>query len=383
MLKQATANRFPVFHMLVVLMILIQLAAETTAAQPDWENQQVVGRNKEPARATSLVYATRAGAIEAKREATPYFRSLNGTWKFHWAADPNARPVDFYKPDFSVADWDDLQVPSNWQLHGYGVPLYSNIPYPFKADPPKVMGDPPQNFTNFKQRNPVGCYRRTFEIPANWSDRQIFLQFDGVDSAFYVWINGRQVGYSQDSRTAALFNITTYLQPGKNLFAVEVYRYCDGSYLEDQDFWRLSGIFRDVFLWSAAELHLRDFFVHTDLDANYRDAELEVDVDVQNFSGQAQKFTVAAELIDASGKSVFTGVTATGDIDGAGRTSVTIGQVVKRPPSGQPNSRICIGCYSHSKMPSVRPWQSPPATLVFERLKSAPVCCWSMARESI
>jgi beta-galactosidase len=322
---------FPLRRVLILLSVLLGLSAVTSAAQPDWENQQVVGRNKEPGRATSLVYATREGGVQATRKATPYFQCLNGTWKFHWAPNPAARPVDFYKADFSVAEWDDLPVPSNWQMHGYGVPLYSNIPYPFKADPPTVMGDPPNNFTNFKQRNPVGSYRRTFEVPADWSGRQVFLQFDGVDSAFYVWVNGRQMGYSQESRTAALFNITAYLQGGENTLAVEVYRYSDGSYLEDQDFWRLSGIYRDVFLWSAAELHVRDFFVHTDLDANYRDAVLSVDVDVQNFSTQAQKFSVEAELIDTDGKSVFAGVTAGGQIDAAGRTSVTINQAVKEP----------------------------------------------------
>ncbi len=154
-------------------------------------------------------------------------------------------------------------------------PLYSNMPYPFKDDPPRVMGEPPVNFTNYAQRNPIGSYRRNFTVPANWQGRQVFLQFDGVDSAFYLWVNGKQVGYSQESRTPALFDVTNYVQPGQNLAAVEVYRYSDGSYLEDQDFWRLSGIFRSVYLWSAGPQHIRDFFFRTDLDEDYVNAFLE------------------------------------------------------------------------------------------------------------
>ena len=221
---------------------------------PDWENEQVVGRNKEPGRATALPYPDRERAIQATREATPYFQSLNGSWRFHWVPHPDQRPVDFYKPDFDVSGWKTIPVPSNWQLQGYDTPLYTNITYPFQADPPRVMGEPPADYTNFKARNPVGSYRRTFEVPADWKGRQVFLQFDGVDSAFYLWINGQQVGYSEDSRTPAVFNITRYLQDGPNVLAVEVYRYSDGSYLEDQDYWRLSGIYRDVYLWSTGRL---------------------------------------------------------------------------------------------------------------------------------
>jgi len=319
---------------------LIALSNASNAARPDWENEQVVGRNKEAGRATSWVYADREQAIQGTREASPYYRSLNGTWKFHWSPNPDARPADFHQPEFSVAAWDDLPVPSNWQLHGYGVPLYSNIPYPFRADPPNVMGEPPKNFTNFAQRNPVGSYRRSFQVPADWSGRQTFLQFDGVDSAFYVWINGRQVGYSQDSRTVALFNITPYLQAGDNTLAVEVYRYSDGSYLEDQDFWRLSGIYRDVYVWSAAELHLRDFFVRTDLDADCHDAELSVEVEVQNFGDAQRKFSVEAELLDADGESLFAGVAASGQADAGGKGTVTLAKSVDNPAkwsAEQPN----------------------------------------------
>jgi len=313
-------------------------AAEVTA--PDWENEQVVGRNKEPGRATALPYPDRGRAIQATREATPYFQSLDGSWRFHWVPHPDQRPVDFYKPDFDVSGWKTIPVPSNWQCQGYGTPLYTNITYPFKADPPRVMGEPPADYTNFKDRNPVGSYRRTFQVPSDWKGRQVFLQFDGVDSAFYVWINGRQVGCSQDSRTPAVFNVTRYLQQGENVLAVEVYRYSDGSYLEDQDFWRLSGIYRHVYLWSTADLHLRDFFVHAELDDQYRDAQLRVEVEVKNFAERPQAFTVEAELLDASGKTVFQGLAANGDAAAGVAAAVTLNQPVANPAkwsAEQPN----------------------------------------------
>ena len=164
-----------------------------------------------------------------------------------------------------------LKVPSNWQLHGYGVPLYTNKTYPFLKDPPRVTGTPPVEFTSYRWRNQVGSYRRTFRMPDSWSGRLMFLRFDGVDSAYYVWVNEQKVGFAKDSRTPADFDITPHLRPGENLLAVEVFQYSDGSYLEDQDKWRLSGIFRDVYLWSAGTLHLRDIEAKTDLDAEYVD----------------------------------------------------------------------------------------------------------------
>ena len=178
--------------------------------------------------------------------------------------------MDFYKPDFDVSGWKEIPVPSCWQVLGYGTPYYRNLGYTFQKDWPRVMSEPPKDYTAYNERNPVGSYRREFEVPADWNGRRIFLTFDGVDSAFFLWINGQKVGYSVNSRNAAEFDITQYVKPGKNMVAVEVYRYSAGSYLEDQDMWRLSGIFRNVTLWSAPQVHIRDFFVKTDLDAQYR-----------------------------------------------------------------------------------------------------------------
>ncbi|MDP4204584.1 MAG: glycoside hydrolase family 2 TIM barrel-domain containing protein, partial [Bacteroidota bacterium] len=226
-------------------------------------------------------------ALVAKRHASSFCRSLNGMWKFNWVSWPQKRPVDFYKPSFDVSSWKEIPVPSNWQVQGYGTPYYRNAGYIFEPKFPHVMSAPPKNYTAFEERNPVGSYRRNFEVPANWNGRRIFLSFDGVDSGFFLWVNGEKVGYSVNSRNAAEFDITRYVKPGKNMVAVEVYRFCAGSYLEDQDMWRLSGIFRNVTVWSAPQLHVRDFFVKTNLDSQYKNATVEVSAKVKNYGSSA------------------------------------------------------------------------------------------------
>lgn len=208
-------------------------------------------------------------------------------WKFNWVTEPSLRPVDFYKTDFDASAWKEIEVPSCWQLKGYGTPFYRNNGYTFQKDWPRVLATPPTNYTSYVERDPVGSYRREFEVPSGWEGRRIFLTFDGVDSAFFLWINGEKVGFSVNSRNAAEFDITKYLKKsGKNLLAVEVYTYSAGSYIEDQDMWRLSGIFRNVTLWSAPQVHIRDFFVKTDLDAEYKNAVLFTTASVHNFSDQ-------------------------------------------------------------------------------------------------
>ncbi len=262
---------------LVLLVVSLGRLAVAQADAPDWENPEVFGINKEPPHATLMPYATLDQALRAEREASPFYQSLNGTWKFHWVRTPEERPVNFYKPDFDVTSWDEIPVPSNWQMLGYGRPIYTNVRYPFPKNPPYID----------HSDNPVGSYRRKFTVPSDWAGRQVFIHFDGVESAFYIWINGQKVGYSQGSRTPAEFNITHYLKPGPNLLAVEVYRWSDGSYLEDQDFWRLSGIFRNVYLFAAPSVHIRDFEFVPDLDAEYRDATLHVTARVKNYGEQA------------------------------------------------------------------------------------------------
>jgi len=188
----------------------------------DWENPEVVGRNKEPGHCTLMPYADAQAALRCKREQSRFYMSLNGPWKFNWVEKPADRPIDFHNVDYDVSGWKEIPVPSNWQMHGYGRPIYLNVRYPFPVNPPYI----PHNY------NPVGSYRREFTVQAEWKGRQVFLHFDGVKSAFYVWVNGSEVGYSQDSMTPAEFNITKYLKKGANTIAVQVYRWSDGSYLE-------------------------------------------------------------------------------------------------------------------------------------------------------
>jgi len=250
---------------------------------PEIQNPELLGINKELPHSSLMPYSDLKEALAAKRHASVYCRSLNGMWKFNWVSWPQARPVDFYKPEFNVTSWKEIPVPSNWQILGYGTPYYRNLGYIIKKDFPNVMSTPPKNFTAYAERNPVGSYRRDFEIPADWNGREIFLTFDGVDAGFFLWVNGTKVGFSVNSRNAAEFDITKYVKPGKNMVAAEVYRFTSGTWLEDQDMWRLSGIFRNVTIWSAPRLHIRDFFIKTDLDDQYRDAEVEVIAKVKNY----------------------------------------------------------------------------------------------------
>jgi beta-galactosidase/beta-glucuronidase len=194
----------------------------TEESWDDWQNLQMVGRNKEPAHATLLPYADEAMALAGGRASSPYFKLLNGEWKFAYASNPASAPAGFYEPDYDVSEWDAIAVPGNWQLQGYDIPMYTNVQYPFPIDEyPRVPEDD----------NPTGCYRRIFTVPEVWEGRQVFVTFDGVDSAFHLWVNGEEVGYSQGSRLPAEFNITPYLQTRENTLALQVYRWSDGSYL--------------------------------------------------------------------------------------------------------------------------------------------------------
>ena len=256
---------------------------------PEIEDPEVFAINKEPAHATLMPYADLGEALAANRHESSFCRSLNGMWKFHWVSWPQARPVDFYKPAYDVSGWDEIPVPSNWQLLGYGTPYYRNLGYTFKRDFPKVMSTPPKNFTAYEERNPVGSYRRDFDVPADWNGRQVFIAFDGVDAGFFLWVNGHKVGYSENSRNVAEFDITKYINPGRNMVAVEVYRYTTGSYVEDQDMWRLSGFFRNVNIWSAPVKHIRDFFITTNLDDTYINATMDVTAKIKNYGSKPAK----------------------------------------------------------------------------------------------
>lgn len=267
---------------------------------PEWNNNpELYELNRMPAHATLMPYKTREEALEGLQSASPFRRSLNGTWKFAISDNPSSRIRDFYRTDFDCGAWGTIEVPSNWQMQGYDYPHYTNRRYPWEGKEELVPPFAPEVY------NPVGDYVRTFQIPDNWRGQTVYLHFEGVESAFYVWVNGELVGYSEDSFTPAEFDVTPYLTDGENRLAVEVYRWCDGSWLEDQDFWRLSGIFRDVYLYATPSVHVYDFTVQTKLDEAYENAELSVRCLLRNTGGNIGAFEVEAMLYDEKRRPVW------------------------------------------------------------------------------
>ncbi|MHC4842979.1 MAG: beta-galactosidase, LacZ type [Planctomycetota bacterium] len=265
---------------LVLEISIIYLLILSTGFGNDWENPEIISINKEAGHCTLVPYGDVKTAWESEREKSPYYKSLNGKWKFNWVSKPSEKPAEFYKPNYDVKGWDEIEVPSNWQMKGYGVPIYTNVNYPFKFNPPTIINENPPEFTSAELNNPVGSYRREFVIPKGWDGRQVYIHFDGV--------------------------ITQYLREGKNVLAAEVYRWSDGSYLEDQDMWRLSGIYRDVYLFSVPDVHIFDFFVQTDLDEEYRDARLIIRPSLKSYKETNLKgWTVQGQLYDAKGKAIF------------------------------------------------------------------------------
>jgi beta-galactosidase len=266
-------------------------------SRPEWENPRVFRVGTEKAAATRMGFDSLQAARRAEgREESPYFLSLDGAWKYDWVPRPELRPRDFQLPATSVEAWREMTVPDSVELRGYGTPVYKNIGYFFKVDPPFVTGDPDPRFTTFRERNAVSSYRRSFTVPALWRGRTVYLRFDGFASAIDVWLNGERIGYAEDGRQGATFDVTHALKPGENTLAVQVYRLCDGSYMEDQDFWRLSGLIRPVYLWSAPATHVRDAFVRTTpvTAGDYAGVwNLKVEADLQ---GPAGGVTLEADL---------------------------------------------------------------------------------------
>jgi beta-galactosidase len=312
------------FNFLFALAVAALAAVQTPAPaqRPEWDDVAVLHSGTEKPHATLMVYPSAELATAGDRAKSPWFRSLNGTWKFNWAPGPAVRPVDFYRPTYSDAGWKTIKVPGSIEAQGYGMPIYVNIGYTFPYD--RKDPRPPRD------ANPVGSYRTSFDVPADWNGRRLFLHFDGVDSAFYAWVNGERVGYSEDPRTPAEFDVTRLVKPGSNLLAVEVYRYSDGSFLEDQDMWRMSGIFRDVYLWSSPEQHVRDFEVKTDLDAKYQDAILSVKAEISNAARAGASATLSAELRDPAGAKVAG--SRTGVRLAAGAAATTLLRIPVRAP---------------------------------------------------
>ncbi len=286
-----------VVALLLVVAIPFSLPAQLPESpRAEWQNEAMLHAGTEEPFATMAVFPDEASALNQAGEPSARMASLNGDWKFRWAPSPADRVKEFWRPEFDDSAWGTIPVPSNVEVQGYGVPIYTNIKYPWKTATPPLIPD---------SVNSVSAYRNRFTVPRNWEGMEIFLTFDGVNSFFYLWLNGLKLGFSKDSRTPATFRITPYLRPGQNLLAAEVFRWNDGSYLEDQDFWRLSGIFRNVTLWAAPRVRLRDFEVQTKVDADYRDAELILSTEVKNHSNRPREISLEAALIDPAGRPVF------------------------------------------------------------------------------
>jgi beta-galactosidase len=279
------------------ILILLMAGVHHVVAldRPEWNNVGVLEINREKPRSTMMVFDTPENALSFDYEQSEYYNSLNGIWKFHWSRNPASRPATFFEAGFSDASWDDIEVPSIWELKGYGIPIYTNINYPFDIS---ELEAPVED-------NPVGSYRRQFSVPNHWDGRDVFIVFDGVQSAFYIWVNGQKVGYSQGSRTPAEFNITPYLKTGENTLAVEVYRWSDGSYLEDQDFWRLSGIYRNVYLWSTPKSHIRDFVITSTLNNTFENGIFSLKAELRDPLGSASLLEYT--MLDRQGREVLSG----------------------------------------------------------------------------
>ena len=262
-------------------------SAAVCAGGIDWEDPGVFQRGQEPGHAPLMSYASVEEALGHAPKSAATCLMLNGPWRFHWAASPSVAPEGFEAPGHDVSSWQDIEVPGNWQMQGFGHPMFRNIAHPFESDPPRV----PERY------NPVGSYRREFELPAAWEGHRILLHFEAVKSAAYFWLNGKELGYNQGGMEAVEFDVSDRVRPGTNTLAVRVLRYSDGTYLEDQDMWRLSGIYRDVYLRAAPLVHVRDLYITTDLDASYRDAVLGLQVEIVNTSGEDREgYGVRAHL---------------------------------------------------------------------------------------
>jgi beta-galactosidase len=258
---------------------------------PEWENPEIFQINREAPTASFYKYSDQESALKNNSwENSPLYQSLNGAWRFYYADSVQARPTNFFKKDFDLSRWDTISVPSNWEMKGFGIPVYTNRTYMFPANPPFI----PHNINN------NGSYIRDFEISGDWADKDIYLHFEGVSGAMYVWLNGEFIGYNEGSKTAAEFDITQVAKSGKNTLAIQVLRWSDASYMEDQDFWRLSGIDRDVYVYASNKITLRDFKVISDLENNYKDGVLNIDLDIENNTKSSIEKSIEVKLIDGN-----------------------------------------------------------------------------------
>ncbi len=303
------------FFLFILCICTVTGKAQQFSGQPlkEWQNVSVTEVNRMPMRAAAFAFESQTLAETRKKEHSAYFQSLNGTWKFKWVENPSLRPDGFYKDSYDTGSWDDFQVPANWEFNStgktYGFPIYVNHPYEFGVrhpHPDSLVQNIPDNY------NPVGSYRRTFKIPESWEGRRIFIHLGGIKSAFYIWINGQFTGYSTDSKLEAEFDITPYLKKGENTVALEVYRWSIASYLECQDFWRISGIERDIYLYSTPQVDVRDFTITSTLDENYQHGIFDLKLNLYNYPVKPGEIAttplygkVGITLYDAEKRKIF------------------------------------------------------------------------------
>jgi beta-galactosidase len=262
---------------------------------PDWENPEVFAVNKENTRATALPYPSENLALGDDFASSPFYQSLNGKWKFYWVPKVSEIPDGFYKESYDVSGWKEIPVPGNWEFNGYGIPMYVNSGFGFKPNPPHID----------REDSPSAAYRHEFILPGSWDGRRVFIHFEGGTNSMALWVNGQKVGYTQNAKSPAEFDISNYIREGKNTLACEVHKFSDGSYLEDQDMWRLGGINRNVYLYSTAQTRVLDFFAHPDLDTNYKNSVFSLEVTLKNYTNSAQAQTVDVSVAAKNGKPVF------------------------------------------------------------------------------
>ncbi len=318
--------RFPHFVFLLIIFSTNQfLRSQSLESSPnDWENPAIFEKGQNDPHAFHIPFSSIESALLDQSSSCENYILLNGLWDFKWVERPDLVPQNFQDPKFNSKKWDKIRVPSNWQMEGYGHPKFRNVALSFESDPPNI----PDYY------NPTACYKRTFSFPSGWENKEVMLRFEGIKSASYVWINGQLIGYNQGGFEPAEYNITTYLKKGKNDISVEVIRFCDGSYLENQDMWRLSGIFRDVILYAQPKVHITDFYQTTDLDENFRDARLNIDVHLRNSLPEpVSGFSLEVDVMDGTGKSILDERFTVPEIDFATQASkiVRLATMVKDP----------------------------------------------------
>ncbi len=285
--------------------VLLSSAFALQAQNNEWRNPKVNQVNRAPMHTAFFAYESEAAAEKGCPSLSTNYLSLNGNWKFNWVENADQRPLDFFKTDFNDKGWDNFAIPGNWEMRGYGDPIYVNIGYQWRTTHPKFNLEVPV------ENNHVGSFRRSIDLPKDWNGKQVMIHMGAVSSAMYIWVNGKYVGYSEDSKLAAEFDITKYLKPGNNLIAFQVFRWSDGTLLEDQDFWRLSGVARDSYLYARPKTHIQDIRVTPDLDSQYKNGSLDIDLNIKG------KATVELELLNANGE-----VVAEQTINGSGAKDV-------------------------------------------------------------